>query len=124
MPPDLCGRWLAAPALDIGAARWVFAGALPRRAGFGGGFVRRVERKCADGFAVSKVRKYLRGERLDTLEAAKIVLNGQYVFLYDRPCHPGFLRSVRVDTLDWFCRTNRLFAAILNPDYKEPIYDK
>jgi hypothetical protein len=59
-------------------------------------------------------RKYRKGRKL-TMRGLTAALNGRrYVFLGDRPVHPGWMGSMQFNTLNWKCKAGRVRAAINN----------
>lgn len=67
---------------------------------------------------MSKPRKYLVGERVtDPIEAVRLILAGEYLFIHERAVHPSFLRSVRLDTIANMAGRS-LFRAVINPEWR------
>ena len=64
-----------------------------------------------------RVRKYLKGLPLTLQELCTELRANNYVFLHNRPCNPGWLRSMQFNVLDNMCRSNFLFKAALNPEW-------
>lgn len=60
------------------------------------------------------MRKYRPGRKLSMVALVNRLLRGEYVFLRDKPMHPGFMLSMQLNTLSWRCRIGHIRAAINN----------
>lgn len=61
-----------------------------------------------------KKRMYRRGRRLTLNGLTDAVIGGDYVFFFDRPCHPSWVVSMRLRTLAWHCRRGDFRTAARN----------
>lgn len=67
---------------------------------------------------MARPRKYIAGSTpLDLLCAVAAIAAGSYLMLAGKPMHPGFLRSMRLETLQRLCAQRRVYAADINPDW-------
>lgn len=69
---------------------------------------------------MSRPRKYLKGEKLDLFEVVAFVMAREYVMQGDRPIHPSFMMSRRLNDLSNCAKAGMFFRAIPNPEHKEP----
>jgi hypothetical protein len=58
------------------------------------------------------VRKYRRGRKLTLHALANRLLRHEYVFMGDKPMHPGWMVSMQFNVLAMQCRSGRIRAAI------------
>lgn len=61
-------------------------------------------------------RKYKKGERITSPNDLQVELDaGRWVFLFDRPKHPGWIMSMRIKSVHYFLKRGDLAFAIENP---------
>jgi hypothetical protein len=65
------------------------------------------------------VKKYIRGKRLTFLELCAAIDRFEYVFDRDKPQHFAWMGSRPLFSLRQACHAGSIYAAILNPNYKE-----
>lgn len=61
-------------------------------------------------------RKYRKGKKLTFEQASKDVLDGKYVFFFDKPIHPGWVSSWSVRLLNGYCLRGYIFQAVMNTE--------
>jgi hypothetical protein len=59
-------------------------------------------------------RKYRNGRRLSPIAAMARAMRGEYVFLFGRPCNPGWIVSMQVNTVKMIAERGGIRAAIKN----------
>ena len=68
---------------------------------------------------MAKVRKYIKGPKIGPLGVFASVLRGEYVMQGDRPIHPSFMLSRRLNDVSWCCQRGQFFEATPNPDHPD-----
>lgn len=67
---------------------------------------------------MSKPRKYLKGERINTLlDAVLEVTCLNYVMVLDKPQHPGWIMSQPLGVLNGQVYRGHIYRALLNPEW-------
>lgn len=68
---------------------------------------------------MSKRRKFQRGHRVnDPLEAVRLILHGEYLWVGDRPQHPGWMGSQMINTIRAHVRAGLVYRAELTPEWQ------
>ena len=64
---------------------------------------------------MARQRMYRRGRKLSLLGLIeRAMLRREYVFMFDRPCHPSWVISMQLNTLANLCRHGGFRAAVRN----------
>lgn len=65
------------------------------------------------GEVVTRKRMFRKGRKLHSMEqVARAVEGNLYIFMFDRPQHPGWVRSMRLGTVLAFLRRGYLREAL------------
>lgn|GEM_PF-6224976 len=69
-----------------------------------------------------RVRKYLKGAVISSFdELAALIFTGCYVFMLDRPQHPGWVAGMQFNVIRGFIENKRLRRAEINPEWREQV---
>ncbi len=69
---------------------------------------------------MSRIRKYAPGSPINTIaRLSRELEDGRYVYLFDRPCHPGWIASMRYNTVMGFIRRGSFRVAEIEADWIE-----
>ena len=66
---------------------------------------------------MARVKKYLKGFALTFDATVNEIICGNYVFLRDKPVHPGWIGSWQMWAIYHACKRGDIFRADINPKW-------